>query len=213
MGGGQRYCTIRGHLILDDSIAPGPGVIPYNSTFWFKGVERQLDAPFLRIGTRCPPHNNFFTSFGSCVCYRGSPITYDWFSNDNMLCVGSRNYIWGFSAFLTMVGLAMESAWALGCWAMWLDANVNSKLLKHRRTGAGVIRSVLDLAESINRDLGDSTCVYCNKELEKSLDIFEHIGYSVDRKGDGVRHIGIVGESQKRREELNEFELYGRFAR
>lgn len=145
---------------LDRSISPGPGIIPYNSTFFHNGTSIALSAPFLNIGGKCAPHNNFFTSYGSCICYRGAPVNYDWFSNERTYCVSRRGYVWGFSSFLALVGLILEAVWAVGCYGLWLDADVNSELLKYRRSGRGVLRAVLDLAESVQRDLGIETCAY-----------------------------------------------------
>lgn len=85
----------------------------------------------------------------------------------------------------------------MDCWGLWLDANVNSELLKMRRTGYGAIRSALDLSESVNRDLGNSSSAYSDKELEKALDGCDKVGYAVEDSG-GVSHIGIASEGKQR---------------
>lgn len=96
---GQDIGTYAVTFMLDDSVQSGSGVMPYNSTFWFNGVGNELSAPFLKLGGKCTPHNNFFTSLGSCVCYRGNPIEYDWYNDDNMFCISQRGYVWDFSSF------------------------------------------------------------------------------------------------------------------
>lgn len=192
---------------LDPTIGPGPGIVPYNSTFWYDGKATELTAPFLNLGTSCSPHNNYFTSLGSCVCYNGRPIPYDWYSEENMVCVAKRGYVWGFASFITLIALVIEATWAFGCWFIWLDANVNSTLLKKRRPNWGILRNALDLAESVNRDLGVNTCLYSDKELERELDKCEYVGYAVEERGD-ISHIGIYSEG-KERPRLYDGILYG----
>jgi hypothetical protein len=183
---------------LDESIEPGPGIVPYNSSIYVNGVKAELATPFLYIGQRCTTHDNFFTSLGSCVCYRGEPIEYEGHSDDNMSCVSKRGYVWGFASFLTLVGLILKGVWAIGCWCVWLDANVNSNILKNRRSCVGVTRNALDLAESVNRDVGTSRTAYSDKELEKALKRCDKITYPVEDKGD-VSHIDIVSEGLKQK--------------
>ena len=194
---------------LDESISSrAPGIVPYNSTLWYGNRSYSLSAPFLSLGDGCSPHSGFYSSLGSCVCYRDKPISYDWYSNDNMSCVSRKGYAWGFSSFLVLVALIIEGVWAIGCWGLWLDANVNSVLLKRRRRVAGVVRSALDLAESVNRDLGTGTCAYPEKELSKALDRCDDIGYSIDDRSE-IAHIGLVPESLKRRSYMYGDKHYG----
>lgn len=113
----------------------------------------------------------------------------------------------GLFQLLTLIGLALEGFWVFGCWAVWLDANVNSSLVKHRRSGFGAIRNVLDLAESINRDLGDKTCAYSNTDLERALKDCDRIGFSVGDRGHSS-HIGIVSEGLQWRPQIYEGTYY-----
>jgi hypothetical protein len=77
-------------FVLDDGIAPGPGIVPYNSSIWFSNRTQSLSGPFLEIGKGCVGHTNYFTRLGSCICYRGQPITRDWYTNENLICVNKR---------------------------------------------------------------------------------------------------------------------------
>lgn len=172
------------------------GLFP--TTIYVNGVEAELATPFLNIGQRCATHSNFFTSLGSCVCYRGESIEYDWYSDDNMSCLSKRGYVWGFASFLTLVGLILEAVWAIGCCCVWLDANLNSNILKNRRSCVGVTRNALEMAESVNRDVGTSRSAYSGKELENALKRCDKITYSVEEKGD-VSRIGNVSEGLKQR--------------
>ena len=197
-------------FVLDDEIALGPGIVPYNSSIWFDDRTQTLDAPFLGIGKGCVGHNNYFTRLGSWVCHRGQPITRDWYTSDNLICVNERSYAWGFSSVLVLVGLILEAIWAIGCWGAWLDANVNSELVKHRRRTGGTIRNVLDLAESVNRDLGTNTCAYGDGELAKALERCESVGFSVETKlGGGGEHIGVAPEGLRQRPVTRYGSVYG----
>lgn len=195
-------------FILDEDIAPGPGVVPYNSTIWFNDKASSLNAPFLEVGKACPGHIDFYTSMGNCVCYRGEPLTTDWYSE--LTCVNKRAYAWGFASLITLIGLCLEAIWVVGCWGVWLDANINSRLLLWRRRGAGPLRGVLDLAESVKRDLGPDTCAYGDGQLAKELDKCEPVGYAVEEMAGGVAHIGLVSESVQQRVEIESGRLYGK---
>lgn len=195
-------------FILDDTIAPGPAVVPYNSTFFLNGTEYELAAPFVKFGEECGPHNSYYTSMGSCVCYRGEPIAYDWDNQDNLFCVGKGEYAWGFSSYVTLAGLVLEAVWAIVCWAMWLDANVNSGLLKSRRRASGFVRNALDLADAVNRDLGLRTCAHSDKELVEALDRCDDVGFTVVYEADHA-HIGVVHGSMKRHGKMLVEEVLG----
>jgi hypothetical protein len=202
--GGAYYAT----FILDENIAPGPGILPYNSTIWFSNQASSLRAPFLDVGKACPGQINFYTTLGNCVCYRGEPLATDWYSE--LTCVNKRAYAWGFASIITLIGFCLEAIWAVGCWSVWMDANINSRLLLWRRKGAGTLRGALDLAESVKRDLGPDTCAYGDGELIKALEKCEPVGYAVEETPSGVAHIGLVPESVQQRVEMEGGRLYGK---
>lgn len=129
------------------------------------------------------------------------------FLPDNLRCVQRQGYAWGLSAVLALLGLILEAIWAIGCWALWLDAQVNSQLVKFRRSG-GEIRASLDLAEGVRRDLGANTCAYSDDELSRELDKCEPVGYSIEER-DGASHIVLVPARMQSRVKILEGRLYG----
>ena len=181
---------------LNASVPSGPGIIPYNSTLWFKNTSHPLDAPFLTFGPDCVDYTGYRAD-GACLCFRRSPLKFDWASAENMVCMSGTGYSWGFSSFVVLLGLALEVAWVSICYMLWLDANLNSRLLRHRRSAYGVFRSSLDLAEAVRRELGDSTSAYANADLKKALEGREEIGFSVEEER-GAKHVGIVPRSRKK---------------
>ncbi|KAH7009884.1 hypothetical protein EDB80DRAFT_415111 [Ilyonectria destructans] len=194
-------------FILNRTITSGSGIVPYNSTFMYKNESFELEAPFLDIGKACKSHRLFFTTLGNCVCYRGQPLQETFFLPDNLRCVQREGYVWGLSAVLALVGLFLEAIWAIGCWALWLDAQVNSQLVKFQRSG-GEIRASLDLAESVRRDLGANTCAYSDEELSRELDKCEPVGYSIEER-DGASHIVLVPARMQSRVKIEKGRLYG----
>ncbi|KAF7556461.1 hypothetical protein G7Z17_g1465 [Cylindrodendrum hubeiense] len=194
-------------FLLNRTITQGEGVLPYNSTFTYDNETFELQAPFLDIGKGCKEHRLFFTNLGNCVCYRGQPLEDEFFLPDNLRCVQRHGYVWGLSAVMALIGLCIEAVWVIGCWGLWLDAQVNSELVKFRR-GGGDIRASLDLAESVKRDLGANTSAYSDAELSKDLDKCEPVGYSVEER-DGASHIVLVPARMQSKIKIRDGRLYG----
>ncbi|KAI9162843.1 hypothetical protein HJFPF1_04437 [Paramyrothecium foliicola] len=187
---------------LNKTIEAGPGIVPYNSSLRYKDKVYHLDAPFLDIGLNCGVHNQYFTAMGSCVCYNDEPIRNNWFSRENVTCISDGNFSWGFSSLFTLIGLCLEMAWLLICLALWLDAQVNSKLLRWRRRGAGRVRQAMDLAQSLQRDLGPNTSTYSNAELEKEMSKCRPVHYSVKIGATDVPEISLVPERKQVRTKM-----------
>lgn len=75
----------------------------------------------------------------------------------------------------------------------------------------GTWRAVLDLAESVNRDMGPDTCAYSEDELLRALKDKDPVGYRVGLRKDGVAHIGLSsGHGVRRRFKLDWDQEYGR---
>ncbi|KAF2422176.1 hypothetical protein EJ08DRAFT_701724 [Tothia fuscella] len=145
------------------------------------------------------------------ICHLGEPITDVDFSKENMVCVSKQGYAWGFSSYVTAVGVILEMSWIAICTLMGCHASWRSKLLRNGRPGAGLLRSVLDLAETLNRDLGTNTCAYTNEELAKGVASLPPIRYTIEDKDEGkVLHIGLVsGDAIMQKMSINPDKLYG----
>lgn len=162
---------------LNSTINPGPGIVPYNSTFWLNGTEHELQAPFLDMGLGCSQYNNYFTGMGNCICFDGEPVTYDWYHDNNMTCIPPKLYIWGFSSYVTFVGLVLELIWIV--LALWVRGYTQwwSSLMKHRQVKtAGLIRNVMEVGPALVRYL-DGDEVSLEGDLAEKLQRCRRIGY------------------------------------
>ena len=65
-------------------------------------------------------------------------------------------YPWGFSSLLLFLAIVLTTIWAIGMWAMWLDAYYQSKLDFYGRQ-LGKYRAALDLAEVLQGELGENS--------------------------------------------------------
>ncbi|KAI3339521.1 hypothetical protein F4824DRAFT_46876 [Ustulina deusta] len=118
-------------FVLNESIQLGPGVVPYNSTIRLNDSLIPLEAPFLDVGFNCSayPKSNSFNGLGNCVCYKGKPISLDLLSDDKAICNTAPGYVWGFSSYLTRMGLILEATWMLCCFVAYPWLLYRSKLL------------------------------------------------------------------------------------
>jgi hypothetical protein len=73
----------------------------------------------------------------------------------------------------------------------------------------GIIRTILDLSECLNRDLGLDTSWYTERQLEKGLLGHHSVGYAIYDKDNVEGHIGLVplpgGNSTDRRLLVKDF--------
>ncbi|KAH8662559.1 hypothetical protein BX600DRAFT_437940 [Xylariales sp. PMI_506] len=171
---------------LDELLQPGPGIIPYNSTFVFNSTTYQIEAPFLDIGYKCSNPFNYLTALGNCVCYDGVPLEYDWYQDQNVVCLDSPNFSWGFSSYVVFIGLICEGVWIV--FYMWIRAYClrYSKLLKHSRMkNSGVRWSILEVAEAMGRDLRDTTPLERERDIRKRLGKCKNIRYNIDQDEKG----------------------------
>jgi hypothetical protein len=80
--------------------------------------------------------------------------TYDIpYIRNNGRCLPQNTYQWGFSFLLLFIALLFSTLWALGMWAMWLDAYYNSKIDAVGERDMGSWRAVMDLAEAFAASL------------------------------------------------------------
>jgi hypothetical protein len=73
----------------------------------------------------------------------------------NGVCSPDKTYQWGFSGLLLFCAILLTTIWAIGMWAMWLDAYYQSNLDLYGRQ-LGVFRAALDLAQVLQGNLGNS---------------------------------------------------------
>jgi hypothetical protein len=116
--------------------------------------------------------------------------TYDIpYIRDNGRCQQQNTYQWGFSFLLLFIALLLSTLWALGMWAMWLDAYYNSKIDVVGERDMGSWRAVMDLAEAIATNL-NSDCV-------RSQDSAANIFAATKDVGDGEIRRRIKRESKR----------------
>ncbi|EAQ88439.1 predicted protein [Chaetomium globosum CBS 148.51] len=192
---------------LDPSVSSGPEVVPYNSTVWYNGTRIALRAPFLDLGSKSCSWSH--PLLGECICYDGRPLTEDFRLDANKLCIGGDRYMWGFSRTLIFIGLSLEVIWCFVCLILLFLSTQQSSLVRHGRPTAGVTRTILDLSEALNRDLGPDTSWHTESQLKKGLLRHRPVGYTIWDKGNVTGHIGLVplaeGESAKRRLKVEDF--------
>ena len=218
-GYGQKHQLIRSTFERNTSIPYSQGVVPYNSTIWYKGREIPLPAPFLGFMNCTWSQFNNYEDFTDkppdCLCYKGEPLLQDFRVDSHKVCTGGAEYIWGFSNFLTRVGLILELMWCIVCSYLWLYSVTHSTIGLHSRPAIGALRNTLDLAEVVKEELGENTCLYTNKQLMKALSGSDPIGYTTKERSNGVIHLGLAsvpvkdGGVGRRRVRLDRDRLYG----
>jgi hypothetical protein len=116
--------------------------------------------------------------------------TYDIpYIRNNGHCQPQNTYQWGFSFLLLFIALLLSALWALGMWAMWLDAYYNSKIDAVGRRDMGSWRAVMDLAEAIAASL--------NSDAVRGQDPVANIFAGTKELGDGEIRRRIRRESKR----------------
>ena len=101
-------------------------------------------------------------------------------------------YHWGFSNGWLVIVLAVNGAWLIGLWIVWVDADHNSEFCRKGRR-MGIYRSIVDISEAIREDLRPNLCAYSEKELTAAIKRQPPLKYYVSEKeDDGLKaHIGL----------------------
>jgi len=101
--------------------------------------------------------------------------------------------MWGFSRSLIFVGLLLEAVWCLACMYLFALAAHQSDLNDRGRSITGGIRTILDLADSLNRDLGGDTNWHSERELKNALKGHKPVGYATwEANGKARMELGLV---------------------
>jgi hypothetical protein len=130
---------------------------------------------------------------------------------DNVQCVATGVYQWGFSINITFAFMFLNGFWIIGTYGVWIHMNRKSELCRKGRS-LGKYRAAVDLVESIHRDLGNDICAYSEKELSEELEKQGGIKYYVEeREGDAASHIGITSSRDRGQVRLRFGEPYGQF--
>lgn len=183
---------------LNRSISLDPGVLPYNSTVWLNNTPISLPAPFLDLGYNCSG-NNAFTKLGNCVCYKGEPISLDILSSERVICNTAPGYVWGFSSYLTRVGLILEAVWMACCFICYLRLSLRSDIIdKESIRTAGVMRLALDFSESARNVIGPEANTLSESDLTKRLK-GSRISYHISQSEPGDQTTYQVMSSNKPR--------------
>jgi hypothetical protein len=143
--------------------------------------------------------------------YQNQTYSQQYFQDpDNVQCVATGVYQWGFSIIPTLVFAVLNCVWIIVTYGVWVHMNRKSELYgKGRRLGK--YRAAIDVVDSIQQDLGRDTCAYSEKELKDKLAEVEGIKYYVEHSdGDAPSHIGISSSMDGGPVKLRFGELYGR---
>lgn len=163
--------------------------LPYNSTIWYNRTGIPLQAPFLEFEQGCRWSSS---PLGECICYKGKPVTEDFRVESQLVCTSEERYYWGFSSFFAFIGLGLEIVWCLVVAYLLSSSTQDSTLLRMGRPTVGSVRNILDIAEVINTELGDNTCLYRDHELKRELSQCPPVGYTITERKEGVKHLGLV---------------------
>jgi hypothetical protein len=102
---------------------------------------------------------------------------------------------WGFSYEWVIIAIAINGAWLLGLWIVWIDADTNSQLCKKGRR-MGLWRVVANLLEAMREDLGPNVCACSNKELLNELRKRDRVKYYIGKRVDRPKHIGLSSQTR-----------------
>ena len=143
--------------------------------------------------------------------YRNQTYSISYFEDvENVQCVTSGVYQWGFASFTTFAFMVLSGLWFIGTYGVWVHMNRKSTLCQKGRR-LGKYRAAVDLVESINQDLGKDICAYSEQELKDELKKQGGIKYYVEhRDGYAPSHIGITSSKDRGLGRLRFGVLYGR---
>ena len=109
-------------------------------------------------------------------------------------CMPVNYFVWGFSSLLLYIIFAIQLAWTVGMFLVWLHANLRSQLIRHGRRVRGNYRAAVDFAEAVNKALGNEFCTYSDSEIAREL---EREGLALkyrttELRDTGLSHLGLA---------------------
>jgi hypothetical protein len=142
--------------------------------------------------------------------YGNRSYGWDYFEDtDNVQCVATGVYQWGFASQGTGAFAILSGLWAIGTFGVWIHMNRKSVLCQKGRR-LGTYRAAIDMVESIHQDLGKNICAYSEQELKEELKRKAGIKYYVEHgECDTPSHIGITSSKDKGPVSLKFGVLYG----
>ncbi|KAG9232822.1 hypothetical protein BJ875DRAFT_513702 [Amylocarpus encephaloides] len=124
-------------------------------------------------------------------------------------CIQQDGYVYGLAGWIVVVLAALEIIWISGMFGIWWDANRHGELNRRGWKRSGVFRSVVEVSEALEKDLGPDTSSYTEEDLARSLK-FKRIGYTMEKDADlkSLVHVGLTSSSMRNRVKLEQDVLY-----
>jgi hypothetical protein len=168
------------------------------------------NATYQQDGDYFNPEIPWDMSLISYFYFEGQYYNWEYFHQaDNMICIQTNNYGWGFSTTLVFYFYFLFGSWCVGTYGVWVHMNRKSEMsLKGRAMDK--YRAVTDLSEAMRNDLGDRTCAYTGKELGQELDKIQGVKYVVTYETEErLPHIVLSSKSDSEGFKLEFGTLYG----
>ena len=146
------------------------------SIFTINSTAHSLSAPTLNITTSYAPSNFTILAYTFTGFPNGdksvldqvidSPDLVHWIYNNQTYglpyvlqegaCLPNSSHNWGFSFLILFIVILLTLLWAVGMYALWLDAYLHSRLDHHGRK-MGIYRASFDFAEAMRKDISPQT--------------------------------------------------------
>jgi hypothetical protein len=115
------------------------------------------------------PSLNISTFYEDTYAYSNTTYTQTYLE-ENGNCQQEPTYQWGFSIHILMITMVLTTVWAIGTYALWLDAYLHSRF-DHSQRDMGIYRAVLDLADAMHDAMGNNGQLrnLSNHELKEKI--------------------------------------------
>jgi hypothetical protein len=168
------------------------------------------NATYQQDGDYFNPEIPWDMSLISYFYFEGQYYNWEYFHQaDNMICIQTNNYGWGFSSTLAFYFYLLFGIWCVVTYGVWVHMNCKSEMSLKGRV-MGKYRAVTDLSEAMRNGLGDRTCAYTGKELSQELDKIQGVKYVVTYETEErFPHIVLSSKSDGEGFKLEFGTLYG----